>query len=253
MRRFHFEYGMELRFSEPAARHSFLYRFLPMSNEFQLLWGVETACDPACALPAQRDAFGNACACGHIERAHDALMLRTSGEALILGGPQSAPCPDWYALPTALTQADADIRALADGLPQDPVEAALAACGRIQARMAYRRGTTDERTTAAQALSQGTGVCQDMAHVLISALRSRGIPCRYAAGLIPGEGETHAWAEVYDGGRFIGVDPTHQRLTDDGYLRVSCGRDGRDCAINRGVFAGGARQTIRVRASMTEI
>ena len=92
-----------------------------------------------------------------------------------------------------------------------------------------------------------------MAHLLLAGLRAKGIPARYVCGLIPGEGETHAWAEVYDGARFIGVDPTHMRLTDDTYLAVNAGRDSRACAINRGVFAGGAQQTMRVSARMDEL
>ena len=73
------------------------------------------------------------------------------------------------------------------------------------------------------------------------------------AGLIPGEGETHAWVELYDGAGFIGVDPTQLHIADDGYLRVNVGRDSRDCAINRGMFTGTAQQTMEVCARMTEI
>ena len=58
---------------------------------------------------------------------------------------------------------------------------------------------------------------------------------------------------MYDGAGYVGVDPTHVRLCDDGYLRVNAGRDSRDCAINRGVFLGAARQTLAVSARMTEI
>ena len=58
--------------------------------------------------------------------------------------------------------------------------------------------------------------------------------------------------EVHDGVRFIGVDPTHLCLVDDTYLAVNVGRDSRDCAINRGVFTGGAQQTMQVSAWMGE-
>ena len=84
-------------------------------------------------------------------------------------------------------------------------------------------------------------------------LRVRNIPARYVAGLIPGEGETHAWVELYDGAGFIGVDSTQLRLADDGYLRVNVGRDSRDCAINRGMFTGMAQQSMEVCARMLEI
>ena len=51
----------------------------------------------------------------------------------------------------------------------------------------------------------------------------------------------------------MGIDPTQLCPTDDGYLRVNVGRDSRDCAINRGMFTGMARQTREVCARMTEI
>ena len=253
MRRFQFDYRLTIGFDAPVSRHTFLFRFFPGSDATQQLWGVEARCTPEAALPPVRDAFGNACACGHVAGVHDHLSLRVSGEALLRGGALPAPLRDIYALPTALTQPDAAIREWIPALPGDPVRAALVASERIHSRVAYRPGVTGDGTTAAQALALGAGVCQDMAHLLLAALRSRGLAARYVAGLIPGEGETHAWVEVYDGAGYVGVDPTHVRLCDDGYLRVNAGRDSRDCAINRGVFLGAARQTLAVSARMTEI
>lgn len=253
MRRMRYAYALTLAFSAPVSRHTFLFRFDPPSDARQQVWGRRMRCTPGCALPLTRDAFGNACALGHIEDAQTGLTLEASGEALLTGRPIAAPCPEVYAQPTALTAADEAIRALGDGLSGAPVELALKLSARIHERVAYQKGVTDEQTTAAQALTLGAGVCQDMAHLLLAGLRAKGVPARYVCGLIPGEGETHAWVEVNDGARFAGVDPTHVRLTDDTYLAVNAGRDSRDCAINRGVFAGGAQQTMTVMARMEEL
>ena len=106
---------------------------------------------------------------------------------------------------------------------------------------------------AAQVMQTLQGVCQDYAHLMIGYCRRRGIPARYVCGFMEGTGETHAWVEVYDGPGYVGVDPTHVRLCDDGYLRVNVGRDSRDCAINRGMFTGMAQQTMEVCARMVEI
>ena len=253
MRRMRYVYALTLAFSAPVSRHTFLFRFDPPSDARQQVWGRRLRSTPGCALPLTQDAFGNACALGHIEGAQTELTLEAGGEALLTGRPLCAPCPEIYARATALTVADEAIRTLCDGLSGAPVELALALSARIHERVTYRKGVTNEQTTASQALALGAGVCQDMAHLLLAGLRERGVCARYVCGLIPGEGETHAWAEVYDGARFVGVDPTHLCLTDDTYLAVNAGRDSRDCAINRGVFAGGAQQTMRVVASMEEL
>lgn len=254
MKRFHYDYTLTLRFSAPIRRHSFLIRFWPVSNDTQQLWGRELSSAPESALPCTSDAFGNACACGHIEGEHDQLILRAHGEALIRGGSlNTADCPAYCSFATPLTQADGAILSLARNLPADPIECALEASRRIHDQVEYRRGATDERTSAAEALRLGAGVCQDFAHMLLAILHVRNIPARYVAGLIPGEGETHAWVELYDGAGFIGFDPTQLRPTDDGYLRVNVGRDSRDCAINRGMFTGTAWQTMEVCALMAEI
>lgn len=253
MRRVRYAYALTLSFSAPVSRHTFVFRFAPPSDERQQVWGRRMRCVPDALLPLTVDAFGNACALGHMEAPHTGITLEAGGEALLTGRPLEAYCPAFYALPTALTGPDEAILALCKGIGGAPEQAALALSERIHERVEYRRGATDERTTAAQALALGAGVCQDMAHLLLSALRANGMPARYVCGLIPGEGETHAWVEVYDGKRFVGVDPTHLRLTDDTYLSVNAGRDSRDCAINRGVFAGAAQQRMTVRARLEEI
>lgn len=253
MKRLCFTYDLTLSFSLPVSRHTFLFRFAPASDENQQLWGVDCVCQPQARLPMTLDAFGNRCLLGHIEEEHQALNLYVRGDAVVRGEPLRAPCPAFYAMETPLTAADKRIAALSEGLSGSAEDIALQTAERIHGQVTYRQGVTNEQTTAWEALTLGAGVCQDMAHLLLSALRARHIPARYVAGLIPGEGETHAWVEVYDGARFIGVDPTHLRLADDTYLRVSAGRDSRDCAINRGVFAGGAQQTMHVAARMAEV
>lgn len=251
MRRFRYDYQLTLDFSRPVSRHTFLLRFFPQSDKTQQVWGVESECDARLSMSA--DAFGNALALGHIERQHTAIRFAQRGEALISGAAVDAPCASYYRRKTPLTQANEEIASFAEGLSGSAEDIALQAAHRMRERVAYQQGITGENTTACEALSLGAGVCQDMAHLLLASLREVGIPARYAAGLIPGEGETHAWVQVHDGKRFIGVDPTHLRLTDDTYLTVNVGRDSRDCAINRGVFSGSAQQGMIVRASMTEL
>src|SRR5438093_11612269 len=96
--------------------------------------------------------------------------------------------------------------------------------------MADRHGSTGVRTTAAEALALGAGVCQDYAHVMLSLCRASGIPSRYVSGHLVGQGGTHAWVEVVlpigDGtGDAIAhaFDPTHASRGGLGYVTVAVG------------------------------
>ena len=117
----------------------------------------------------------------------------------------------------------------------------------------YTPGATTIRTTAEQALTQHRGVCQDYAHVMLSVCRHVGLPTRYIAGLLDGEGATHAWVEVYHDHRWFGLDPTHNRMVDDNYITIAHGRDYRDCMLDIGIFSGAdVKQTQWVNASVHE-
>ncbi|MBG0512087.1 transglutaminase family protein, partial [Agrobacterium sp. MOPV5] len=72
----------------------------------------------------------------------------------------------------------------------------------IHRKVEYVPGATDIETTAETALEAGKGVCQDHAHILISAARLMGLPARYVSGYLMMEEveeqtATHAWAEVH--------------------------------------------------------
>lgn len=66
--------------------------------------------------------------------------------------------------------------------------------------------------------------------------RHVGLTARYIAGLLGGEGATHAWVEVYHNERWIGLDPTHNRMVDDNYITIAHGRDYRDCMLDIGLI-----------------
>ena len=116
----------------------------------------------------------------------------------------------------------------------------------------YKTGSTTNQTTAEMALAQGCGVCQDYAHILIALCRQQGIPARYIAGFMIGEGATHAWVEVYVNGKWLGIDPTHNRIVDDLYIKLAEGRDFADCIIDRGLFNGVAQQSQYVEVKVVE-
>jgi len=116
----------------------------------------------------------------------------------------------------------------------------------------YKSGSTSITTTAETALRQGCGVCQDYAHILIALCRQQGIPARYVAGFMIGEGVTHAWIEIYAAGKWLAIDPTHNRIVDELYIKLSSGRDFGDCIIDRGIFRGIAKQQQAVTVLVEE-
>ena len=108
-------------------------------------------------------------------------------------------------------------------------------------------------TTAEKALSGGSGVCQDYAHIMLALLRMDRIPCRYVAGMMMGEGSSHAWVEVWDDKRWIGYDPTNKKLVNEDYIKISNGRDFADCLVNQGIFTGNVTQTQEISVIVEEV
>jgi transglutaminase-like putative cysteine protease len=114
--------------------------------------------------------------------------------------------------------------------------------------MTYQHGVTGVRTTAAEALEIGSGVCQDFAHVMLAACRACGLPSRYVSGHLLGQGGSHAWVEVVlpanDGtGDAIAstFDPTHASRGGLGYVTIAVGGDYSDVAPTSGTYVSSAR------------
>jgi transglutaminase-like putative cysteine protease len=116
----------------------------------------------------------------------------------------------------------------------------------------YRIGSTQVDTTAEEALSNGSGVCQDHAHIFIGAARRLGAPARYVSGYLMmddrvDQDATHAWAEAHvDGLGWVGFDISNGISPDARYVRVATGRDYRDAAPITGISYGGQEQTLHV-------
>jgi transglutaminase-like putative cysteine protease len=157
------------------------------------------------------------------------------------GEPHREPSWGGHRFPTRLTTPDPALVDLA-GPPGQATAAEL--CRRVHAALRYEWGTTSVRTTAAEALAGGVGVCQDYAHIMIAACHLVGLPARYVSGHLRGEGGSHAWVEVLhpdrDGTtcRVEAWDPTHDRRADEGYLTVAVGRDYDDVPPMSGSYEG---------------
>jgi len=123
--------------------------------------------------------------------------------------------------------------------------------------VAYTPGETHPGTTAAEALADGKGVCQDHAHLLIAAALTLDVPARYVTGYLHAAGDlaeaSHAWAELYveDLG-WVGFDPSNGVSPDARYIRIGSGADALEAAPIRGVAQGNGAEALDVDLSVVE-
>jgi transglutaminase-like putative cysteine protease len=185
--------------------------------------------------------------------------IETQDMAGVLRGHKETIPAECYLRTTHPTEADVALVALAEGLT--PAKDALAAAHDISLRVsdaiAYRPGTTTAHTTAAEALAQGEGVCQDHAHALIAVARHVGLPSRYVSGylLVGVDGAAHeaahAWAEVYIAGLgWVGFDPANRCCPDDRYIRLGSGLDSQNAAMIRGIARGQGEESLDVSVTI---
>lgn len=263
MKKLEFDYEMKLSFSSPVTDHRFQLRCVPVSGPRQQVVDVEVGMEPAAELETTIDAFDAVVKTGYIRQAHSIFNYSVKGIAFVdTENTKPEPYKPLYRFDSALTVPGPSLAAmiatcsakLAElGGDATAVEQAQVVMGEVFRAFTYTPGATTIRTTAEQALTQGTGVCQDYAHVMLAVCRHLGLTARYIAGLLGGEGATHAWTEVYHDGRWIGLDPTHNRMVDDNYITIAHGRDYRDCMLDIGIFSGdNVSQSQWVNASVRE-
>jgi transglutaminase-like putative cysteine protease len=173
---------------------------------------------------------------------------------------------DGYLLqPSRLTEADERLHSVADELAASApwgLELAARMNTWVHQSLRYGLGETGVRTTAAEALALGVGVCQDYAHVMLALCRACGLPCRYVSGHLLGQGGTHAWVEVVlptnDGtGDAIAwpFDPTQATRGGLGYVTIAVGGDYSDVAPTSGTYQSTSmgRLVTRKRVTLTEL
>mgnify|MGYP003337206334 CR=1 FL=1 len=131
-------------------------------------------------------------------------------------------------------------------------------CLRIHEEFEFDPRATTVSTPVEQVLSGRRGVCQDFAHVMLSCLRTLGLPARYVSGYIetvppPGQARlvgadaTHAWVSAYCPGLgWVDFDPTNGLMPSDRHVTVAWGRDFSDVSPIRGVLVGSGNHVLRV-------
>ncbi len=232
------------------------------------------------------DHFGNEVTWLFLDVAHAAFQV--IGDAMVdvrfPDPPPPAATPSWEAVAQQAWQAgpaawqaaefvfdsphapaNADARAYAAPCfrPGRPVlEALLDLNAAIKRDFTFRSGVTTTSTKIAEVLRRREGVCQDFTHLMVSALRSFGLPARYVSGYIRtrprrvrlGADQSHAWVGCWLGAEhgWVDVDPTNGIVVRDEHVVLGWGRDFGDVTPLRGVILGGGEQALLVEVVLEE-
>ncbi len=134
---------------------------------------------------------------------------------------------------------------------------------RIRREFAFRGGVTTIATPVSKVMQLRAGVCQDFTHVMISGLRSLGLPARYVSGYVrtkppPGQvrrrgaDQSHAWVGAWLGPAhgWVDFDPTNDLIVSDEHVVLGWGRDFGDVSPLRGVILGGGKHSLTVSVDL---
>jgi transglutaminase-like putative cysteine protease len=255
----------EYRYDAPVQYALQRLRLVPRSSRTQTIhnWSlnVEGATEEARFL----DHFEN-----------ETRLLSIAGDATMIGvdawgevetfdtagvvGEHKGFAPLWlFQHATALTEPDEGIRELAastdGGSDLDRLHKLMNVIG---VRVAYTQGATHAGTTAAEALQQGSGVCQDHAHVFSAAARTLGYPSRYVSGYLMlndtiDQAASHAWAEAHVPNLgWVAFDPANNISPDERYVRMAVGRDYREATPVSGIRLGWAEEQLAVSITVEQ-
>lgn len=260
MKKLAFLYNMSLEFSQPAEKHHFKLKCLPRTSDRQVIDDLSFEIVPNTEISCGTDGFGNLTRYGSVICAHTRFEVTVKGVCTLNGGFVGDPInPSNLGLFKVQTPLTVPGGALTEFfhkliLPEGTnLEKAQGIMHEVYNYFEYTPKATYASTSAEQAFCMKKGVCQDYSQSMLSICRALNIPCRYVAGLLMGEGETHAWVEVESDGRWYGFDPTNNVEVSDSHIVVATGRDSADCSINRGIFCGGGTQSQKIYVKVEEV
>ncbi len=249
----------QYHYGEPARYLVQSLRLLPPSFDGQTVIEWEVTAPGIESSKVFYDAFGNAVRLAAVAGPKDMITIEARGlvetedrVGIVRGLYDPAPVRT-FLRETSRTAADDAIRLLArQSERRDRLETLHTLMDKVRDAIDYELGATHAHTSAAEALADRRGVCQDHAQVFISAARVLGIPARYVNGYFlsgteaPSEAH-HAWAEAWiEGLGWVGFDPANGMSPTDRYVRLACGLDAAMAAPIRGTQRGGSREALDV-------
>jgi transglutaminase-like putative cysteine protease len=248
----------EYHYADPVQYSLQRLRLTPRNHPGQTVRDWKTTVHGAHLEAGYTDHFGNHVDLVSTEAEQVTIRIVAEGEVETedragVFGPHQGFVPLWlYLRETPLTKPGKLVRELAKSSAGDSELSRMHdLMAKLHAAVAYRPGETAPDTTAEQALEKKQGVCQDHAHIFLSAARHLGLPARYVSGYLlmdePAQTASHAWAEVHlQGLGWVGFDAANKICPDDRYVRLSTGLDYKDAAPISGMVVGHAAETMNV-------
>lgn len=273
----------------PFARH--VVRLAPSTRENVIVEQASVDISPKPDESTERtDFFGNLVLDVALERPHTALEIVCAADVEVLAIDDVAPAdtPAWeeirslaavsadlsalspvhFLFPSRFVPLDPDIRAWAESsFPPGRaiLEAGLDLSNRIKREFIYDPAATDVATPIRDAFALKRGVCQDFAHVMISAVRGLGLPAAYVSGYLrtapppgkprlAGADAMHAWVAIWCGpdAGWQALDPTNALRAGTDHIPVALGRDYADVSPIDGVIVAAGGHTLTVGVDVVE-
>jgi transglutaminase-like putative cysteine protease len=253
-------------------------RMLPVSTDSQFVLNASLDIEPSTSVNQYVDYFGTRVSAFDVLSPHSALTITARSLVEVRPRPLEHIDLSWDALArearrsietveqltqTGRTRPHPEVAELARAIASQhdrPGPGAHAIAVAVGDAVEYMHGITGVHSTASEAWEARKGVCQDIAHITLGALREVGIPARYVSGYLHPRpsaevgvavtGESHAWVEWF-AGEWQGFDPTNNIEIGDRHVLVGRGRDYSDVPPLRGVYAGPFKSSLHVKVTIT--
>jgi transglutaminase-like putative cysteine protease len=270
------------QYGSPVAFAHHLLRLTPIDRQHQRVHAAALDISP---VPIERregiDFFGNRMTWIAFDQPHEGLTVnvaaRVAVDRIVTVKPSGTPAweevrqaafacadlspqaPAHFLFPSRQVSLDPEIRDyVAVSFPaQRPVlDGLIEVMNRIKNEFVYEVGATTASTTPPMSFALRRGVCQDFTHIMISGMRSLGLPAAYISGYLrttrkadeprlEGSDAMHAWVLAWCGDKagWIGLDPTNGILAGNDHVVLAVGRDYADVApIDGVIFASGSQK-----------
>ena len=279
------------RYVQDVSSSCHVAHLLPRETPRQKVLEAELLFTPEPALVRRGlDYFGNIQNLFTIEEAHSVLEVSSESRVVTEAAPSLDAALDvpWEAVRAELeTARNDDSRDAAQYLFDSPLVVALAEMAdyaevsftpgrgiltaaadlttRVHKDFRYDTTVTDAYTPVEKVFRIRAGVCQDLAHVAIAALRAIGLSARYVSGYLltsppPGQPRlvgadaSHAWFALWvpDCG-WIDFDPTNNMQAGESHITAAWGRDYSDVTPISGVITGGGEHIVEVGVDVVPV
>ncbi len=276
----------EYRYDRSVRESVIELRMQPRRTNDHSLVSFELDIEPHAQVLSYADSWGNTVHHFDVPRLHDRLdiaarsVVETHPRAAL---PEALAMDEWKALAAnairdecwdflamhGFVEETATLRAFIESQDLmalkelDPLSALRDLNRRLYEAIGYEAGVTEPDSPIDHALTEGRGVCQDFAHIMVAICRRFGVPARYVSGYLQTDqsshdrstaGATHAWMEAYlPALGWIGFDPTNDLIAGERHLAVAIGRDYSDVPPSQGVFRGEAESRLSVGVSVRKI